>query len=267
MPMITNNGITHFIRSKKLMSVAVALILALAAGGYVFSSSLASFGPGTTENTAAKELYKQDIGTLKEAVTSLSSLLESNQSYQRIDNIGQHTDEYEATLLSAKEPCERIVERYKTSSTENLTDTLADTASNSRSICNDTLLIVDYAKTVSVSIAPYMTFNETDISDQGTVKKLINASQQSIDKLQTIDNSGIEDPGRQEIVVQLESTRAAAAALLNNLEEKPSTNVSELIRRVQTDKQNFLNARSYFWNNTVMLNRLEAITKRVYSEF
>lgn len=265
--MVTKSKITHFICSKKHISIATVLILTLAAGGYVFSSSLRSADPDTSENTATKELYKQDIGALKEAVTSLSSLLESNQSYQRIDNIGQHTDEYEAALLRAKEPCERIVERYDTPATGNLNDTLADTASNSRSICNDTLLIVDYAKTVSVSITPYMTFNETGVSDEDTVKKLINASQQSIDHLQTIDNPGIEDPGRQEIIVQLENTRDAATALLNELEEKPNADMGELTGRVQADKQNFLNAQSYFWNNTVMLNRLEAITKRVYSEF
>lgn len=214
------------------------------------------------DNTSLGATFQNELKNLDDAVDELSTILQTNRFYHEIDDIKHHLSAYTATLLKAKESCERVIKQYS-QLPDAIPNELADSASNSRSLCIDVDAVTSYANDVSEGLAPYMFFELGENPGQEKLDKLSLVSQESIDYLKNIDSQGVEDPGINEIIVQLENTKKLASNVDND--DTPYTNL--ISNQVDTDKQNFMNARSYFWHNTVMLERLQRSIQRIRSEF
>lgn len=164
-------------------------------------------------------------------------------------------------------------DRYKASQ---LTDQVKDAMSNSRQLCSDFLDVVEYSQAVYRALGPYMTIstkqwpyaNSQDFDSH--MDRLAATLDSSLQTLKAVRNN-VEDPGGSELAAQVELAQSklkqAQSAKKNGDLAAADKLTDELIALIEQDRIDFMNARTYFWRNTVQLEALQKTVESLTNSF
>lgn len=246
--------------------VVIAAVAVAAIGALLF------FCRGKNSDTplTVPQLYQKELANLSADLSQLSAYLDEKRE------ISEDLNQYTAGLTNLKNPCRQMNiyhDRYKN---DGLSDRIKDTMSNSQQLCGDFLDLLDYSQAVYMALEPYMTIstkqwpyaNSQDFD--GHMVRIGNTLDTSLQSLKAVRNT-VQDPGAGELIAQVELaktklTQIKVAKEKNDLSAADKL-TDELIALLEQDKIDFMNARTYFWRNTVQLEALQKAVGSLSAKF
>jgi hypothetical protein len=206
------------------------------------------------------QLYQKELTSLSNDLTELSTYI--NAKHEINGDISQ----YILGVNNLKNPCRQINIYDKRYQNMALSNQVKDAMSNSRQLCTDFLGVLDYSQAVFQTTQAYLTINIQDwpsarsaefTAHLTTVGKIISVT---LDGLSSIKNT-VNDPALAELKSQVEladsKLNQAQKAKTDNSTAAADTYANELMGLIEKDKTDFINARSYFWRNTVQIDALQ----------
>ena len=253
------------IRKRWGLATFVIILVAAALLGFVITK------PGSEKPVlTVPQLYQQELGSLSDDLSKLGLYID--QSRPISDDLRQ----YAATINYLKNRCRQIIIYDETYKDSNQPNQIKDAMSNSRQLCIDLLGVLDYSEAVFLAIGPYLSINTEHwpyASSDDFAAHLQNTNQiisGAVDSLKTVKNS-VEDPALQELIAQLEQAqnKLKEAQAAKTIEDLPTADkrTDELINLIKQDRTDFMNARTYFWRNTVKLVALQKATETLGDSF
>lgn len=196
---------------------------------------------------------------------------------QLSDNTDQDLKEYNTYLNTTATPCKQI--RSKTSKLKKKLskDKQRQPIDKADQLCMDLAEIIAYQRRLYSSLDVYLTLNIAHVDGPASPQlgTQLNEIQSTITNtlraLRSIDYPRVKDPALSELISQLEEAEkqaeATQEALSGNDQERAQASFAQLRNIMLQDKQDFLLARNYFWNNTVDYEALLLAIENLYKEF
>jgi hypothetical protein len=216
------------------------------------------------------QLYQKELTSLSSDLKELSAYINAKHE------INEDIDQYISGVNNLKNPCRQINIYDKRYQNEALSNQIKDAMSNSRQLCTDFLGVLDYSQAVFQSTQAYLTINTQNwpyassaeftahLTDVG---KIISGT---LDGLNSIKNT-VNDPALAELKSQVELAESklnqAQKAKADNNTAAADIYANELMELIEKDKTDFINARSYFWRNTVQIDALQKSVEALIKSF
>lgn len=207
---------------------------------------------------------------------ALSAYLEKRQNTPS-GELNADITQYNSLITQAQQPCKRLQAEYEEVKTSVTETAMADAMSNVKSLCNDLGLVLTYAKDVSQAISDYILLNTASWPAAGSGKlsgymdQILATVSRSKQALNDINSKGVEDPGKQELVTQLEDVGNRLVKVKNLEQSGDSTAADQQSAEAKTaiiqDRQDFRHAQEYFWRNTVETDALLRTIERLQGDF
>lgn len=242
----------------------IAAVVIVAIGSVVF------FYRGKTAEAplTVPQLYQKELANLSSDLSQLSTYLDEKRE------ISEDLNQYTTGLNNLKNSCRQMNiyhDRYKNYP---LSDQVKDAVSNSRQLCTDFLQVLDYSQALFQVTGPYLTiytqgrppansgeFNRYAASTAVTITSTLGG-------LKNIRNT-VEDPAIHELTAQVVlaqgKLKQAQDAKTKNNTPAADQYMSEFVALVEQDRIDFINARAYFWRNTVGLDALQRSVQTISS--
>jgi hypothetical protein len=229
--------------------VAVALLLAFA-----------------VRSLSAPKAFKQRLITLESEVNQIESLLEPS-----IDNKNSLL-KYTVHMGKLAKSCEDI--NSQVDRQESKTSRHKSAIAKSGKLCQDLLDVVNYSRALYESSREYILLDRSFLQSTGAanftedLRAAIEVLEQTKQTIKKIDYPQVNDPAQSELVslVDRDLLMAKQLAVLGDAEERTQL-AAELLNRLNQDQANILNARIYYWNNTIGVNSLQKAIAQLISEF
>lgn len=255
---------------KKLPILAIAAMLFVVSGaaGFVWHKSHRSTAEAPL---TASQLFAKELRAIKNDITELDAYLE-NHPPAITDDLRQYLD----GMQNLKLPCRQIEtyeERYKLS---DASEKLKDGMSQARQLCVDYIQVLEYSRALHFALYPYLTIDTSldtnskqDISERLiTLENTIGDAKNAVSQ---VNSKQVEDPGRSEIVMQIELAEKAVAEAkahhTNGADAGAQAALPQAMDLIRQDKTDFLHARRYFWKNTVRIKALQNTLDRQIALF
>jgi hypothetical protein len=242
------------LRNRRYVLAGVVILLII---GLVF---IINRGGKPAAPLTVPQLYQKELTSLSSDLTELSTYINTKHE------INEDISQYISGVNNLKNPCRQINIYDKRYQNEALSNPIKDAMSNSRQLCTDFLGVLDYSQAVFQTTQAYLTINTQDwpsaSSAESTahltaVGKIISGT---LDGLNSIRNT-VNDPALAELKSQVEladsKLNQAQKAKTDNSTAAADTYANELMGLIEKDKTDFINARSYFWRNTVQIDALQ----------
>ncbi len=211
-----------------------------------------------------RKYYYDHLGSLGKQVNSIKEIVEhesqeitERKKFPSSDGI----NDYENALSQAQEVCRQLSD-YKNESP--LPDNLADQISGINSLCSDLAGVLAYAHRLSIVTKGFVLYRiNTDQNTVGdinpdVVRDLNSLIDTTIPELQLLKSDPINDPAVPELIAYLETVQKAVNTSPNN---------AALFTALKAQQTNLVNARSYFWINTVQIASLQKAIDRLTNNF
>ena len=249
--------------NRKLAALFLLLIILIVLGGWQIMAK-----SRTDANT--KKLYISQIGLLNTAVEGLPTVIKQNNSSQA--NLNAYFDQLDAVLR----PCGQLKAAYDNRLTKVKSHDLKDKMGQVNQLCTDLTAVAKYSQNVYAACQDYLYFgiewpsvnDSAYLSDLQNIDSIITHTKS---RLENVDNSKVQDPALSELTAQLDDADKLAGQIQDALSKQNSSQASLLsvrfIKQINQDKVDFLNARNYFWNNTVQYDALQKAIKRLQDNF
>jgi hypothetical protein len=257
------------IKRRSLLFILPSLLLLIVGGVFLRKA-------GPARPLTITEYYALQLRVLHDEVNELSSYLNERQNVSYPD-INADITKYNALITKAQQPCKRLQIEYEDVKTSVTETALADAMSNTKSLCDDLSSVLIYAKDISHAISDYLLLSTTNWPAAGNGKLSEYADQimvtvtRSKQALNDINSRGVDDPGRQELIAQLEQVENRLTKV-KSLEQSGDTATAdqqsaETKAAIIQDRQDFRHAQEYFWRNTVQMEALIGAVERLQGDF
>lgn len=254
----------HRVPYKKL--IAALFVLLLVTSGFLVWNNRKSDVSQIPLTPA--QLFIKELNTIDTEVNQLEAYLRQPPS-----SIETDLDQYIDGMQNLQNPCQQIqlyVERYKQS---DATNAFKDSVSQAGQLCNDYVLVLRYSGATYTALYPYMNADTQSLQtpEVEQLKRLKATIDKTKESFKSVNAKGVEDPARNEILVQIELAEKTAQSALSLVEAGDNVaaqnKVKELTTLVEQDKVDFINARSYFWRNTVRIKALQKSVRAQIGQF
>lgn len=210
--------------------------------------------------SSQKKLQQQKLEVLNRYIQSIPSLLVLS------GNTAKDLEAYSGHMTGILNTCQQIQELAASSKGNQLTE-------DSSRLCADLIPVVIYSRALYQSTEEYLQTNTQDWPStsqpefQPHLRNIIQTIKSTSAALRQLNRAELQDPALAELLTQLELAEQLGAetqmAMDQNNPNLGNQKLSELLKEVDKDKQDFLNARNYFWNNTVHLKALQKTTAKL----
>ncbi len=229
-------------------------------------------GLAASKNASVKKYYTDRLTKLDKAANGLITFTDKVPDTNKIK---AENDQYNKLLDDMRSNCQQMVSRYPTAKNQTA-GKLKDAVDRSNLLCQDLLKTLAYAKGLNDTEQPYLNFARQwpDTKDQSYglyLDDAIQVTQETKDKINGLDNSFVQDPAVPELTSQLDHTNGLAhhlkSTILSGDFDTANTLSGPFINQLNKDKQNFLNARNYLWQNTIFIHKLHHAVQDVQNSF
>jgi hypothetical protein len=216
------------------------------------------------------QLYQKELTSLSNDLTELSAYIDKERE------INEDLNQYTSGLNNLKNPCRQMNIYHDRYQNQELTNQVKDAMSNGRQLCTDFLDVLDYSQAVFRAIGPYITINTehwpyaSSAEFTGHMQNIDKIISGTLDGLKNTKNT-VQDPALAELISQVELADAklkqVQKAYLDGDKASADIYTDELIALIEQDKTDFINARSYFWRNTVQIEALHKSVETLSKSF
>lgn len=215
------------------------------------------FKNNSTHSTA--RYYAEQLGNLTDNIQSINSLIKDenyrNPSLKNIDN-------YHNALVGVLDTCRQMNGRYNRTKDDVAIKHLRDRMDQVSKLCADLEKVTDYARKQSEAIQDFVLFPSASLTSQENLPKFHKILNKARSDLETLKQDPINDPAVPELLTlvdqMVEHTKDGSV--------NPN-DLNTLTNEVQTHQTNFLNARTYYWRNTIGIDALERAIIRLETQF
>lgn len=210
-----------------------------------------------------KRFYSKQLGKLNSSVEAISKEIETDQDTKLA------LESYDKKLNEPLSVCKKIQSRYRKIEGKSFKQQTRETVDGTKKLCDDLTPILAYSKELYSTLTPYLIYNteawppyeNEEFSShlagtQGMIRK-------TLPRLEKINYPQVDDPALGELISQVKSAEKLADETYVTLTKNDATtgqNLAEQLRKdMRQDKSDFLNARQYFWNNTVEADSLRQV--------
>jgi hypothetical protein len=216
------------------------------------------------------EYYTRRLDTLQTDVSGIPSILETDNN-----QIEAKLSTYEDKMNKISNNCQALLSKNKDMS--KTPKDLRQQTEKVHKLCTDLIAITIYSSALYDSLHDYILLPSSSLPPVNSTEfgQRLNQSAQTIKTSQInlfrLDNSKIKDPALDELKLQLDDAmkkaKDAQEALKAKDYETAERQASQLLKLTNQDKQDFLNARNYFWNNTVQIDALIKSIAKLKTDF
>lgn len=215
--------------------------------------------------------YHRRLDNLAQAIQNLPQALVTS------GDIKTNLHRYDQQLEQINLPCRQMLDRQiQIAHTTKLSAPFKATLNSTRQLCRDLTTVTDYSKTLYSSAHDYLALSNgqwpmadsTDFRDR--LRDTSDTITQTRQTLANISYPEAADPALPELTREVGEAEKLVDQAKDSLEQRnytaASNKATELTSYITKDRQDFLNARSYFWNNTVRLDQLQKSIKKLRSK-
>lgn len=245
------------VRQRDLVISAFLTAILLAAGLFVFSAR-ASY-----EQSQAK-FYSGQLKQLKTAVQEINALNSRHPQHSE-DSLPEQIGKYQTSLAAMLKNCRNLDARYKDIKEAPRAQSLRERIDNANKLCQDLKTVLEYAAGQSEATEAFMAFQADMLSAPQADKKLAELQpvlDSAIKNLEGLKSNKVQDPGLTEQIALLQEVRQLSANAPGNPEV-----AAGLAQKIKTHQNNLLNARAYFWTNTINIAALERSIDTLQNSF
>ncbi len=250
-------------RPPRIWLIIVTLVLVFA--GLIFFDQQQA---GTDKGV--RQTYSRQLSQLGKASHELPSVIEAKNSPK--DSLSRYFDQLNALL----EPCGVLSSAYDKRSASIKDQSTKDSMNKVQKLCKDLNDVVKYSQSLYAACQDYIYFGRDwpDVQDShylSDLQDLIEVLGSTKSRLGHVDNTAIQDPALHELTEQVDDASQQAQQIQTAIEKKDFKQAGilsdSLIKQINKDKEDFLNARSYYWNNTIGLSDLQTAVDKLKAEF
>ena len=254
----------YFKSHKILLAACLAMAVALILGsGFVIMAKIRS--PGRYYKNQLHEL-SQEVGKIGPSIN-----MDRDDTLKNLDNSLGDYDKLTGKIISL---CRPLTSRDKEFASRTKDKKLLEVIMNSKLLCNDLTNVSAYSRHVYGGSRDFFKLNTNlppvDAPEYAArINEVSSIVQKTQENLRNIDNSKVGDPGLNELIGHLDDANKQIILIRASLEytdfQAAQTQSEQLAKNLADDKKYFLDARSYFWNNTVRLEALEQAINKLSS--
>lgn len=232
--------------------IVALLITGLLAGALIVLANKDSHGQSQAK------FYARQLDQIKSDVDTINSL--NDKEAVKGAPAGQ-IDTYQVTLESILVSCRKMDERYGDIKADKSLKDLRKPTETAKKLCQDLAKVSRYALSQSRQTEAFMLFPADSLNGQ-TVAKLQGILNSTRTGLEELNSDPIKDPALPEQITLMKELQKQTK------EAKSDTaKLSELTRMVEVRQGNLLDARAYFWKNSIDIAALEKAIIKARSLF
>jgi hypothetical protein len=186
--------------------------------------------------------------------------------------------DYDDLLYQMMGDCNGLKSDYATMKTWQIPQKTKDAMGQVDRLCADLLGVLKYSQDLYHAAHNYLLVDGSTWPDasqtfdyQKRLNDTANAAQAAKSHLQEVNSAATQDPAQQELITTTDSTltltdKAQKAfdshdtALANQLG-------AQLVQKLAADRTEFITARTYFWNNTIQVEKLRSAIDKLNAVF
>lgn len=204
--------------------------------------------------------------------TQLSNLYEDTQRLPPTvwpgKTLASDLADYDEQLYEMQGYCNTLHHQYQQSKDWKLPTKTKDGMSQVEMLCGDLLGVLQYSQNIYHSLHSYLLLPTTPfpdasqhfdyVSQLNTVERTATSAKT---QLHDVNSTATQDPAQQELEATLDTTLQLTAKAQAAIEANDLATANDLARqltqKLTADHRNFLTARSYFWKNTIQVDKLQ----------
>lgn len=201
------------------------------------------------------QYYARQLDKLKSDVNSIGTLIHQEEG----ENITpDQTNKYHDTLVDMLGTCRQMDERYENIKNDLGSKDLKESTEKVSKLCSDLEKVTDYARRQSEATEDFVLFPGTSIDNQSNPSKFQAVLGKTKSNLESLQQDPINDPAVPELIAYIETLQTAVTSSSDN------ATISKLLN---TQQSNFINARRYFWDNTIQIANLQKAIDKLIGTF
>lgn len=213
----------------------------------------------TTRNTEqnAANYYIERLNLIKANLKTINSPPDDSSDTSSAKIVA----EYSKVIDELTTQCQLMTLRSKQPSQQKFVK-IKNSVESAVKLCQDLTPIAQYQSSLYSRLEEFLVADFSKMTADASAKTIASTQQY----LKDIDNSVVNDPALPELQTQLQAISAEAQVTQSANSENLSTQ-STFYKHLITTKTNLLNARYYFWNNTVQMALLQASVDKLITDF
>ncbi len=203
--------------------------------------------------------YGKQLELLKNDVAAIDSL------NQRESLKGSLTDQvvlYQSKLTGIVNVCGNIAANADKTKDDPKNKRIAEQIKQVSTLCSDMVTVTVYAQKQADATRNFVLFPADSLSEQKNVASFTDTLRLTKASLEGLKQDPINDPAVSEQIIILEQLQLLAGGA-----DEKTTDFNALARQTSIHQVNFLNARSYYWTNTILIGDLRNSIASLQSEF
>lgn len=255
------------IKTMKLLVKLVKNRLILVAFGLILMAA-AVCALVRAEKPNVKPYFRSRLASLQTEINGIKPLTEPNS------DVAVGLDKYTKQLTEVDKTCRELTTKAQDVHDSTKTGDSQSAVENTAKLCQDLIDVVDYSLAVYQSCRDYLLLDQSYLAkpDSSEFKSKVKDSLGTLNKteqtLQKINYPQVNDPAQPELIKLVDQDQKLTAALAEvNSESQADTLAAQLSNSLTQDKSNFMNARIYYWDNTVGISQLEQSISRLIGLF
>ena len=212
-----------------------------------------------------------------EHLTHLSALIADLPAFLRESGpLQSDLEAYDSRMASIRGDCNQLQHEYGLYKDARLDQPLKELMAKVDKLCTDLLSVAQYSQDVYRGSRPYLLLDSSDWPAAGSegFSQRLSATNDgvsiSLSRLKQIKNTP-QDPALDELITQgdlsAQLVEQIQLAVRSGQNDEARSLADKLIRQTNQDKTDFLNARLYFWNNTIRINDLQKALDSLKGQF
>jgi hypothetical protein len=192
--------------------------------------------------------------------------------------VGSDLDDYDDLLYQMEGNCNELRADYPGMKQWSVPMSTKDAMNQVDQLCSDLLGVLRYSQAVYQAAHPYLVLDRSPwppatqrfdyASRLNSVSSTANAAK---NHLRSINTAATQDPALEELVTTVDSTLALTVKAQAAVDKSDTTTADQLASQVNSQLNEagneFLSARTYFWNNTIHVEKLRQAIDRLQGEF
>lgn len=208
------------------------------------------------------DYYVKQLGQLKTEVQLIDTLNSSIYPERKLSN---NIDRYQGTLINMADRCQKMSKQYKIIKKDQKLKELVQKAETADKLCKELTGVTEYALSQSLGTERFILFpaasieQNTDNAELTQLQTVLRSTQTNLEKLKTDE---IKDPALSEQLTLLKGLQSQT-----DIAAADRTKSKELSKSLRIRQGNFLNARDYFWKNSIDVSALEKAIVKLQEQF
>jgi hypothetical protein len=217
-----------------------------------------------------KVAFQEHLTNLSKSITDLPGFLRESGSLQG------DLEAYDSRMASIRGDCNQLQYEYGLYKDARVEQPLKDLIAKVDKLCVDLLSVAQYSQDVYRGSRPYLLLDSSDWPTAGSDRfnQRLSATKDgiaiSLSRLKQIKNTP-QDPALDELITQVDLSATLVEqieiAVRDDRSDEANSLAEKLLRQSNQDKADFLNARLYFWNNTIRINDLQKALDNLNDQF